>query len=1018
MSGMIRVCFFYLLMWMSGTIWGQATRMYVPSLSFTKRDGLTQNQVVNLVEDNLGRVWIGTQNGISVFDGSRVKSFHPDQLRLDGAVKYLNVDGEGRLWGATNSHLFSFDGIRTQVVELTSPYGSGVTFYLSPDGEPALAAQEGDQVLRNGRLIPLTDAYPWLQCTGPVRELRQFGRNDLCFYLVGRDSLQIYDSGRKLLGNVSLRENGCHYEPVVQSFDAYEVESVFRCAQHADQLYHYDISKPGFQPVNRPLFEYYLNTDPANWRISLDGDYKTLDALKSLFVQSGLTSFSLEREVDQSEVLVARNDVFNTVPIQRPFFCRTQLLDRSGQRLFTGSDEGLKLFFLNGWMKIDLPSCGNPWSVLPSRVPGRFWLTCHKDGFIEIDREGNVTNRRSLPDDLPFSTDRQLFPGNCITSQGGLYAGGYRGVYRLTDRGIDHWRLHETIEALMSDPKSGGMLAAGSHIFLLPSDPRQPIRDTIFVPRDISTGISCTDLLVASGGDTIWISGWGGIGRYIRRTGQWTIFTFENGRFPFQGGFSLERSADQRIWCGGTNGLSVWDPVSDRFVPVLKDAIIGQVSQVMAPAADTLLVIGANALSVLNIRRTPVRLTHRFDEHSGYTVLEPNENGAYLDREGQLWIPSIDGIHRFDYAHLADLGMLEHVLLIDQINGQPVPLTRQRVLRDTLRKAILELHTWLIGPEGGRAILEYQVDQGPWKSSPYADRLVLDDLDHGHRTLRIRAHIPGVEPQHWSVLNGDLWVILPIWKRKSIQAGLLALALFLLIVAVIGLVDRIRSQRQLSAVNQQLQETRLRTIQAQLNPHFLFNAMTTLQNTIQNRSREEASEQLVQLSRLIRQVLELSVQQTQGKASLPLTSLSRELELLNDYVKLEQSQRSPGFTFILEVDEDLQEDDPMVPPLMIQPVVENAIQHGLGPLDRAGHVWVRLSEENHRLHYQIEDDGIGREAAARRVKETVFRHRSHGVDLLRERVNLLNDLGYPCQLEVRDRPGGGTIVDIYMTLPS
>ena len=227
MSGMIRVCFFYLLMWMSGTIWGQATRMYVPSLSFTKRDGLTQNQVVNLVEDNLGRVWIGTQNGISVFDGSRVKSFHPDQLRLDGAVKYLNVDGEGRLWGATNSHLFSFDGIRTQVVELTSPYGSGVTFYLSPDGEPALAAQEGDQVLRNGRLIPLTDAYPWLQCTGPVRELRQFGRNDLCFYLVGRDSLQIYDSGRKLLGNVSLRENGCHYEPVVLSFDAIASAGLF-----------------------------------------------------------------------------------------------------------------------------------------------------------------------------------------------------------------------------------------------------------------------------------------------------------------------------------------------------------------------------------------------------------------------------------------------------------------------------------------------------------------------------------------------------------------------------------------------------------------------------------------------------------------------------------------------------------------------------------------------------------------------------------------------------------------------
>ncbi|MBK7341669.1 MAG: histidine kinase [Saprospiraceae bacterium] len=145
----------------------------------------------------------------------------------------------------------------------------------------------------------------------------------------------------------------------------------------------------------------------------------------------------------------------------------------------------------------------------------------------------------------------------------------------------------------------------------------------------------------------------------------------------------------------------------------------------------------------------------------------------------------------------------------------------------------------------------------------------------------------------WPVLSGEFWVILPIWKRKDFQSSMIAVAIFLFIVVIMAFIERIQSRRQLKAVNQQLQETRLRTIQAQLNPHFLFNAMTTLQNTIQNRTREEASDQLVQLSRLIRQVLELSVQQNHGMASLPLTSLSQELELLNDYVELEQSQRSP-----------------------------------------------------------------------------------------------------------------------------
>ncbi|MBK7341668.1 MAG: hypothetical protein IPJ06_00340 [Saprospiraceae bacterium] len=410
--------------------------------------------------------------------------------------------------------------------------------------------------------------------------------------------------------------------------------------------------------------------------------------------------------------------------------------------MFSGSDDGLNVFFLNGWLKYDIPSCGNPWSVLPSTLPDRLWLSCHKVGFLEIDKEGNEKNKRPLPLDLAFPTDRQLFPGKWVGPQGNLYSGGYRGVYRLTEKRIDHWKINEAIEAIIPDPQSGRMLAAGVHIFLLPSNPLREIRDTIFVPKVISTGTSCTDLMISPLGDTIWISGWGGIGRFDRRLGKWTVFTQENGRYPFQGAFSFGRTDDQRIWCGGSNGLSVWDPVSDYFLPVLKDVISSQISQVITPSPDTMLVIGSQAMWILDIGREPVRLTHRFDDRSGYTVLEPNENGAYLDDDDQLWIPSIDGIHRFDYAHLSTLKMPGHVLLIDQINGKPISLTRQHLLRDTLRESVLEIHTWLIGPEGNRAILEYRIDEGQWRASRSPDRLLLDELDHGHRNLSIRARIP------------------------------------------------------------------------------------------------------------------------------------------------------------------------------------------------------------------------------------------------------------------------------------
>ncbi|MDV7398896.1 hypothetical protein RZS08_46240, partial [Arthrospira platensis SPKY1] len=99
--------------------------------------------------------------------------------------------------------------------------------------------------------------------------------------------------------------------------------------------------------------------------------------------------------------------------------------------------------------------------------------------------------------------------------------------------------------------------------------------------------------------------------------------------------------------------------------------------------------------------------------------------------------------------------------------------------------------------------------------------------------------------------------------------------------------------------------------------------------------------QLVRLSRLIRQVLDFSAGSSEREDSLPLTPLDQELSLLLDYVRLEQEQRDPSFQFILDLDPEVEDENPEVPPLLIQPFVENAILHGLSPLRREG--WIRVA---------------------------------------------------------------------------
>lgn len=193
--------------------------------------------------------------------------------------------------------------------------------------------------------------------------------------------------------------------------------------------------------------------------------------------------------------------------------------------------------------------------------------------------------------------------------------------------------------------------------------------------------------------------------------------------------------------------------------------------------------------------------------------------------------------------------------------------------------------------------------------------------------------------------------------------------------------ERKRYIRELAETNRQLAETKLMALRSVMSPHFIFNVLSSIQFYISKSDRENAIHYLSTFSKLIRSILNQSVNNK--------VKLSEEIDLLKNYVELELSRFENKFDFILDTDR-VEDDEVEIPSLLIQPYVENAILHGLYNKHSKGTLWIRFISEPNELIVEIEDNGIGREEALRIKQSGIARHKSMGLKLTEERLRLIN----------------------------
>lgn len=253
-------------------------------------------------------------------------------------------------------------------------------------------------------------------------------------------------------------------------------------------------------------------------------------------------------------------------------------------------------------------------------------------------------------------------------------------------------------------------------------------------------------------------------------------------------------------------------------------------------------------------------------------------------------------------------------------------------------------------------------------------------------------------------------------KAQDLQLYILFIAVvFMVLSGVVVFMLYRRNQKQKieqSNFKAKIAETKMFALKAQMNPHFIFNCINTAQNFVVNNQKEQAYEYLSNFARLLRLMMENA-----AKTFIPLEDEIKQLKL---YIELEAIRFNNKFSYDIQIDPQLEEGIFEIPGMIIQPLVENAIGHGLlNRKEDGGRLRLSFALSGNNLLCEIEDNGVGREKAAEIKAQKNIHYQSAAIPNIKERIQILqNEKGSEIKLEIQDvvvnDKAAGTKVVLFM----
>jgi len=396
---------------------------------------------------------------------------------------------------------------------------------------------------------------------------------------------------------------------------------------------------------------------------------------------------------------------------------------------------------------------------------------------------------------------------------------------------------------------------------------------------------------------------------------------------------------------------------------------------------------GINKLNLKKYFKDKLIEITSFGKREGFAGVECNGNGIWEDGDGTLWFGTVSGIVKFEPFNLKK-NTIQNSTLIQGIKifNEDTVLKNNVVLPYNYNTITFNYRgICLTNPD--KVLYQKKLEglEKDWSLPSTEDYSKYANLPPGKYTFKVRScNDEGIWDTNETTFNFTIATPFYLtWWFMVLVVAFVAGGVYT--IFKIRLLSIARQQRLEFNRKVEMSKIELKALRAQMNPHFIFNSLNSIQHYIFHTRSDEAIKFLSKFARLVRIIL--------NNSDKPTVTVEEDLEALKLYLELEQMRFEEKFSYEVIIDETVDTDYDIMPPMLMQPYVENAILHGLNPSPKKGKLIIQLSVKNNFLICTITDDGIGREKAAD-IKRTmpVAKHKSLGMKITEDRLKILNEI--------------------------
>ncbi len=479
------------------------------------------------------------------------------------------------------------------------------------------------------------------------------------------------------------------------------------------------------------------------------------------------------------------------------------------------------------------------------------------------------------------------------------------------------------------------------------------------------------------------------------------LLKLENGSFkkqaisfpePVSSALDLCKDNYGNIYAATLNGVLMFNPERHNYKLISeKDGLSSELVYTIGITKDLKYLWagtnqGVNRIDVKKLQYNIIDIS-RYGRADGFTGVESNSHGIFEDKDSSIWFGTVNGLIKYNPKEFIENDNLSRTSITNIKLGYADTLLANGSVLPFSQNNISFYFDGICLTNPSKVLYSYKLENYDKEWSPYTEvnNTKYDNLPAGKYTFKVK-----------SCNNEGIWNIDPVTFSFTVKSPFYKTWWFILFCIVGGsgvviTIFRLRllqiKRKQKAEFEQQVEisKAELKALRAQMNPHFVFNSLNSIQHYILNSKGEEAAKYLNKFAKLIRLILNNSEKAT--------VTINEDIEALTLYLELEKMRFDNKFNYFIHIDKAIDGDYDEIPPMLIQPYLENAILHGINPKEGNGRIDLKISLVNQFIKISVIDDGIGREKANKlQSLQPSARHKSLGMKITKERVRILNTM--------------------------